>query len=87
MIGSHDYDVGAVSMSAIEDLEKLESTLVDERRRLVSEVTKLDVREQVQLDAIINMQRKIDAVKSAIEDEKSRAASVYEAPDTFLEAP
>ncbi len=69
------------------DLEKLESTLVDERRRLVSEVTKLDVREQVQLDAIINMQRKIDAVKSAIEDEKSRAASVYEAPDTFLEAP
>ncbi len=74
-------------MSAIEDLEKLESTLVDERRRLVSEVMKLDVREQVQLDAIINMQRKIDAVKSAIEDEKSRAASVYEAPDTFLEAP
>ncbi len=66
------------------DLEILETTLVNERRRLVSELTKLDVREQVQIDSLINMQRKIGAVKSAIEDEKSRAQSVSEDPSPTI---
>ncbi len=66
------------------DLEILETTLVNERRRLVSELTKLDVREQVQIDALVNMQRKIGAVKSAIEDEKSRAQSVSEDPSPTI---
>jgi hypothetical protein len=87
MIGSHEYNVGAVGMSAIEDLEKLESTLVDQRRELVPELWKIGEPRQEHLDSLIDIQRSIDAVKSAIEDEKSRAASGYEAPDTFLEAP
>ena len=66
------------------DLEILETTLVNERRRLVSELTKLDVHEQVQIDALVNMQRKIGAVKSAIEDEKSRAQSVSEDPSLTI---
>ena len=66
------------------DLEILETTLVNERRRLVSELTKLDVREQVQIDSLVNMQRKIGAVKSAIEDEKSRAQSVSEDPSPTI---
>ena len=66
------------------DLEIIETTLVNERRRLVSELTKLDVREQVQIDSLINMQRKIGAVKSAIEDEKSRAQSVSEDPSLTI---
>ncbi len=66
------------------ELEIIETTLVNERRRLVSELTKLDVREQVQIDALVNMQRKIGAVKSAIEDEKSRAQSVSEDPSPTI---
>ncbi len=66
------------------ELEIIETTLVNERRRLVSELTKLDVREQVQIDALVNMQRKIGAVKSAIEDEKSRAQSVSEDPSLTI---
>jgi hypothetical protein len=87
MIDSHNYDVEAVSMDPIGDLEKLEILLVTKRRTFVSEMTKSGGGRPAQLNQLINIQRRIDAVKSAIEDEKSRAASVYEAPDTFLEAP
>ncbi len=76
--------MGVVDMDPTGDLEILETTLVNERRRLVSELTKLDVHEQVQIDALVNMQRKIGAVKSAIEDEKSRAQSVSEDPSPTI---
>ena len=71
-------------MDPIKDLEKLEITLVDERRKRVSEMTTLAGFEHKDAAVLVDIQRKIDAVKSAIEDEKSRAQSVYEAPATTL---
>lgn len=71
-------------MSAIKDLDNLLATLVDERRKLVSELTKLGAREQGEIDLLVDMQRRIEAVKSAIEDETSRAASTYENPATTV---
>ncbi len=71
-------------MDPTEDLEKLEITLVDQRRKLVSALIELGVPGQSQLDSIVDIQRGIDAVKSAIEDEKSRSSSVYEDPSTTV---
>ena len=71
-------------MDPAEDLEELEITLVDQRRQLVSVMTNRDSPRGEQLERLVDIQRSIDAVKSAIEDEKSRARSVYEDPATTV---
>ena len=71
-------------MDPTEDLEKLEMMLVDERRKLVSAMTTLAAFQEADVDALVDIQRRIDAVKSAIEDEKSRSPSVYEDPSTTV---
>ena len=69
-------------MDPTEDLEKLEITLVNERRKIVSSMTKLGAFQQADADVLVDIQRRINAVKSALKDEKSRSSFVYENPST-----
>ena len=60
-------------MDPIEDLENLENKMVEERRKFVSDLMNIPRAHRADRFAdLLEIQRKIDAVKSMIQDEKSR---------------
>ena len=70
-------------MSAIEDLEKLQDMLVNERRKLVARTISFETAGTAP-DDLVKFQQWLNAVMSAIKDEKSREPSVYEDPATTV---